>query len=133
MVGAEYDTHHGLTNAIVLPVVPRLNLAGMDKKVRRMSEAMHYKDHSVEAFISNIDELLDKINIPKSLNEIGVPEESAKRISEKAMLDSSYATNPKRSSYDEVLRSSLLLYQRQDKCLKIYLSKRLFHIYSQRK
>ena len=68
-----------------------------------MSEAMQYKDHSVESFISNIDELLDKINIPKSLNEIGVPKDSAERISEKAMLDSSYATNPKPSSYNEVL------------------------------
>ena len=103
MVGAEFDTHHGLTNAIVLPVVVRFNLPGMDKKVRRMSEAMQYKDHSVESFISNINELLDMINIPKSLNEIGVPEDSAERISEKAMLDSSYATNPKPSSYNEVL------------------------------
>lgn len=103
MVGAEFDTHHGLTNAIVLPVVARFNLPSMDKKARRMSEAMQYKDHSVESFISNIDELLDKINIPKSLNEIGVPKDSAERISEKAMLDSSYATNPKPSSYNEVL------------------------------
>ena len=103
MVGAEFDTHHGLTNAIVLPVVARFNLPSMDKKARRMSEAMQYKDHSVESFISNIDELLDKINIPKSLNEIGVPKDSADRISEKAMLDSSYATNPKPSSYNEVL------------------------------
>ena len=75
----------------------------MDKKVRRMSEAMQYKDHSVESFISNIDELLDKINIPKSLNKIGVPEDSAERISEKAMLDPAYATNPRSSSYDQVL------------------------------
>ena len=103
MVGAEFDTHHGLTNAIVLPVVTRFNLPGMDKKVRRMSEAMQYKDHSVESFISNIDELLDKINIPKSLNKIGVPEDSAERISEKAMLDPAYATNPRSSSYDQVL------------------------------
>ena len=103
MVGAEFDTHHGLTNAIVLPVVTRFNLPGMDKKVRRMSEAMEYKDHSVESFVSNIDDLLDKINIPKSLNEIGVPEDSAERISEKAMLDPAYATNPRSSSYDQVL------------------------------
>ncbi len=102
MVGAEFDTHHGLTNSIVLPVVTRFNLPGMDEKVRRMSEAMQYEDHSVEGFISNIDKLLDRINIPKSLGEIGVPEDSAKSIAEKAMLDSAYATNPRSSSYEQV-------------------------------
>ena len=102
MVGAEFDTHHGLTNSIVLPVVTRFNLPGMDEKVRRMSEAMQYEDHSVESFISNIDKLLDRINIPRSLGEIGVPEDSAKSIAEKAMLDSAYATNPRSSSYEQV-------------------------------
>ena len=102
MVGAEFDTHHGLTNSIVLPVVTRFNLPGMDEKVRRMSEAMQYEDHSVEGFISNIDKLLDRINIPRSLGEIGVPEDSAKSIAEKAMLDSAYATNPRSSSYEQV-------------------------------
>ena len=102
MVGAEFDTHHGLTNSIILPVVTRFNLPGMDEKVRRMSEAMQYEDHSIESFISNIDELLDRINIPRSLGEIGIPEDSAKRIAEKAMLDLAYATNPRSSSFEQV-------------------------------
>ena len=63
---------------------------------------MQYEDHSVEGFISNIDKLLDRINIPKSLGEIGVPEDSAKSIAEKAMLDSAYVTNPRSSSYEQV-------------------------------
>jgi len=104
MIGAEYDTHHGLTNAIVLPVVTRFNLPGMDEKVRRMSEAMQFEDHSVDSFIANLDELLDKINIPRSLSEIGVPEDCAQRIAEKSMLDAAYGTNPRSSSYEEVLQ-----------------------------
>ena len=104
MIGAEYDTHHGLTNAIVLPIVTRFNLPGMDEKVRRMSEAMQFEDHSVDSFIVNLDELLDRINIPKSLSEIGVPEDCAQRIAEKSMLDAAYGTNPRSSSYEEVLQ-----------------------------
>lgn len=104
MIGAEYDTHHGLTNAIVLPVVTRFNLPGMDEKVRRMSEAMQFEDHSVDSFIANLDGLLDKINIPRSLSEIGVPEDCAQRIAEKSMLDAAYGTNPRSSSYGEVLQ-----------------------------
>lgn len=104
MIGAEYDTHHGLTNAIVLPVVIRFNLPSMDEKVRRMSEAMQFEDHSVDSFIANLDGLLDKINIPRSLSEIGVPEDCAQRIAEKSMLDAAYGTNPRSSSYEEVLQ-----------------------------
>jgi len=103
MVGAEYDTHHGLTNAIVLPVITRFNFPGMDGKVRRMSEAMQYQEHSIDSFIVNIDNLLDRIDIPKSLGEIGVPEEGAKSIAEKTMLDLAYTTNPRSSTYEEVL------------------------------
>ena len=104
MIGAEYDTHHGLTNAIVLPVVTRFNLPGMDEKVRHMSEAMQFEDHSIDSFIANLDGLLDRINIPRSLSEIGVPEDCAQRIAEKSMLDAAYGTNPRSSSYEEVLQ-----------------------------
>jgi len=102
MIGAEYDTHHGLTNAIILPAVLRYNLPNMEEKVKRMSQAMQFKDYSVDSFISNIEKLLDRIKIPTGLHEIGVPEDCASRIAEKAMVDSAFATNPREASFDEV-------------------------------
>ena len=102
MVGAEYDTHHGLTNAIILPTVLRYNLPNMEEKVKRMSQAMQFEDYSVDSFISNIEKLLDRIKIPTGLHEIGVPEDCASRIAEKAMVDSAFATNPREASFDEV-------------------------------
>ena len=102
MVGAEYNTHHGRTNAIVLPVVLRFNLPTMEEKVKRMSDAMQFDDHSVESFISNIEKILDRIQIPQSLSEIGVPESCAARIAEKAMQDLAYATNPRLATFEEV-------------------------------
>ena len=102
MVGAEYDTHHGLTNAIILPAVLRYNLPNMEEKVKRMSQAMQFEDHSVDSFITNIEKLLDRIKIPTGLHEIGVPEDCASRIAEKAMVDSAFATNPREATFDEV-------------------------------
>ena len=102
MVGAEYNTHHGRTNAIVLPVVLRFNLPTIEEKVKRMSDAMQFDDHSVESFISNIEKILDRIQIPQSLSEIGVPESCAARIAEKAMQDLAYATNPRLATFEEV-------------------------------
>ena len=102
MVGAEFDTHHGLTNAIVLPVITRFNFPQLEGKVQKMSSAMQYDDHTIDAFISNIDEILDRIEIPKNLSEIGVPMDCVERISEKSMKDSAFATNPRIASLEEM-------------------------------
>lgn len=102
MVGAEFNTQHGLTNAIILPVVLRFNLPGMEAKVKRMADAMGLRDASVEAFIAEVERILDELNIPRSLSEIGVPAECAARIAEKAMLDSAAGTNPRSASLEEM-------------------------------
>ena len=102
MVGAEFNTHHGNTNAILLPVILRFNLPGMDEKVRRMADAMEIADHSVEGFIAAVEALLDEIRIPKSLSEIGVPIDCAERIAVKALKDSAAKTNPRLASLGEV-------------------------------
>ena len=102
MVGAEFNTHHGNTNAILLPVILRFNLPGMDEKVRRMAEAMEISDHSVTGFIAAIEAILDEIRIPKSLSEIGVPIDCAERIAVKALKDSAAKTNPRLASLGEV-------------------------------
>ena len=94
MVGAEYDTQHGLTNAIVLPVVLRYNLPSLDKKCQNMADALSMSDKTSDGFIGEIEATLDRLNIPKSLNEIGVPFDCAGRIAEKAMHDSAASTNP---------------------------------------
>jgi alcohol dehydrogenase class IV len=102
MIGAEFNTQHGLTNAVILPVVLRDNLPGMEGKVARMAHAMGLQDVSVEGFIAEIDRMLDKLDIPCSLGEIGVPEDCAGRIAKKAMQDSAAWTNPKISSHEEM-------------------------------
>ncbi len=102
MVGAEFNTHHGLTNAIILPAVLRYNLPDMEEKVMRMAQAMQYKDHTVNHFIESMEKILDRIKIPKGLNEIGVPEDCIERISEKAMIDTAFGTNPRSATLDDV-------------------------------
>ncbi len=102
MIGAEYDTQHGLTNAIVLPVVLRFNLPGLELKVKRMAQMMDLSDHSTDAFINEIERILDEIDIPTSLRSIGVPADCSHRIAEKAILDSAADTNPRTSSVGEI-------------------------------
>ena len=102
MIGAEFNTQHGLTNAIILPVVLRFNLPGMESKVKRMAEAMVLEETSVDGFVAKIEQMLDEINIPRSLNEIGVPADCTQRIAEKALLDSAAGTNPRNANVAEM-------------------------------
>ena len=102
MIGAEYNTQHGLTNAIILPVVLRFNLPGMEEKVKRMAESMGLQDVSVKGFIEEIERRLDELGIPRSLSEIGVPENCQERIAKKALRDSAARTNPRAASLAEM-------------------------------
>ena len=102
MVGAEYNTQHGLTNAIILPAVMKFNLPHVGEKVRFISHAMDLKDASSEMIIQEIEERLDYLDIPRSLSEIGVPLECKKRIAKKAMLDSATGTNPRVTQIEDL-------------------------------
>ena len=102
MVGAEYNTQHGLTNAIILPTVLRFNLPSMEAKVERMADAMGLEDKSVDAFIAEVERHLDAIGIPTSLEDIDVPMDCAQRIAEKAIHDSAAGTNPRIATVEEI-------------------------------
>ena len=103
MVGAEYDTQHGLTNAIVLPSVLRFNKDGMGSKISVMSEAMGLKKNDFDYFYKSICDLLDQFEIPKKLSDIGVKDSSVKSLAKKALKDSAFATNPKTATLEEMM------------------------------
>jgi alcohol dehydrogenase class IV len=102
MVGAEYDTHHGLTNAITLPAVLRFNADAISAKVPDLTHMMGLSDHSFDGFYGAICDWLDLLDIPKNLSELGIPDDAVSRLAEKTMKDSAYGTNPKASTQAEI-------------------------------
>lgn len=112
MIGATYDTHHGLTNAVLLPSVLRFNEPAIVTKVPQMAEAMALDDKSFAGFHDAICALLDDLSIPKTLTEIGVPNDCAATMAKKALQDAATSTNPRPSTeadiqaiIDDALRS----------------------------
>ncbi len=93
MVGAEYDTQHGLTNAVMLPAALRHNAPALADKIEPLSQAMGLRDTSFEAFYAHVCVILDQVGIPKTLTDIGVPSDCAARIADKALQDSAAGTN----------------------------------------
>ena len=104
MVGAEYDTHHGLTNAVVLPAVLRFNAAAIADKVVPMAQAMNIEDRSFEGFYQGVCGRLDRLAIPRTLADIGVPADCAAAIAAKAVQDAAAATNPRQATVPEIER-----------------------------
>ena len=102
MVGAEFDTQHGLTNAIVLPVVLRYNLPSLDEKRQQMADALNINDKTTDGFVGDIEATLNRLDIPKSLSSIGVPLDCASRVAEKAMFDSAASTNPVKGNSTDI-------------------------------
>lgn len=102
MVGAEYDTHHGLTNAILLPAVLRFNAPSIEAQIAPMAQAMGLPDTRFDTFEQAICSMLDDLGIPRTLAEIGVPPDCADRVAAKAMEDSAAGTNPRPLSVSEV-------------------------------
>jgi alcohol dehydrogenase class IV len=103
MVGAEYDTQHGLTNAVLLPAVLRFNAPDIADKVPAMAQAIGLEDTGFDAFNAHICGLLDQIGIPKTLADIGVPADCAPRIASKAIQDSAAGTNPRALTVEEIV------------------------------
>lgn len=102
MVGAEYDTQHGLTNAIILPAVLRFNASAIAEKIGPMAEAMSLQDKSFDGFYGGVCDILDNLDIPKNLAEIDIPVNCAASISEKAFQDSAAMTNPRQLTVADI-------------------------------
>ena len=109
-IGAEYDTHHGLTNAITLPAVMRFNAASIRDKCPEISQALKLEARDFDAVYHWICQLLDHLEIPPSLDEIGVNTSKVNSLAERAFSDSATATNPRKPQLEElemVLREAI--------------------------
>ena len=102
MVGATYNTHHGLTNAIILPVVLRYNQAQISPRLKPVAQALDLPDADFETFYNAVCAMLDRLNIPKSLSALGVKQADIDAVARKAMGDPARLTNPRDSSLEQL-------------------------------
>ena len=92
--GAVYDTHHGLTNAVVMPYVLEFNRTSIEDKMAALARYLGLDGTGFEAVQRWILALRARIGIPHTLSDIGVPSEAASRLAPMALIDPSSATNP---------------------------------------
>jgi len=92
--GANLDTHHGLTNAVVMPFVLAWNRRAIEPKMGRLAAWLGLKKQSFEGMLDWILELRATIGIPPKLAALGVREEHAKEFAPQAFADPSTGGNP---------------------------------------
>ncbi|MDG0991485.1 MAG: iron-containing alcohol dehydrogenase [Luminiphilus sp.] len=102
MVGADYDTHHGLTNAVVLPAVMRFNAPALEEKLAPMAAALELKSDGFESFYQALCTLLDALEIPRSLADLDVPLSAVPVLAKKAHLDAAASTNARPASVSDI-------------------------------
>ena len=92
--GANLGSHHGLTNAVVMPYVLAWNRRAIEQKMVRLSAYLGLGEASFDGFLEWVLALRSDIGIPQTLAEIGVREEHAALFAPQALADPSTGGNP---------------------------------------
>lgn len=107
-LGGRYDIHHGLANAILLPVVLRRNLEHRPEKFAMIANAMGIDIRgktSVEAASlvpERIGGLIKCLDIPTKLSQLGVNKADIPLLAKDAADDLCMMTNPQRYNTTEI-------------------------------
>jgi alcohol dehydrogenase class IV len=93
-VGSWFNTHHGLTNAIVLPYVMEFNRAAIAAKCDLIARVLDLPTRGFEGLYAWVLALRRELGIAHTLAEIGVTVDNAAVIGAEAAIDPSASGNP---------------------------------------
>jgi len=92
-VGALYNTHHGMTNAVVIPPVLRFNRAAVAERLSRAADYLGVKG-GFEGFFDHILRLRADLGVPDKLSALGVGRDRIGQMAAMAIEDPSAGGNP---------------------------------------
>lgn len=93
--GAVRNTHHGLTNAVVMPYVLAFNRPVIEERMVALARYLDLPNPSFEAVMDWVLQLRKELNIPHTLAEIDVPESAVAELAPMAAEDPSCGGNPR--------------------------------------
>jgi len=92
-VGALYNTHHGMTNAVVMPEVLKLNRPMIEARIADAAAYLGW-DRSFDAFFERVMALRAEMNVPANLGAMGVGTDRINTLVAMALEDPSAGGNP---------------------------------------
>jgi alcohol dehydrogenase len=92
-VGALYDTHHGMTNAVFMPYVLQANKSAIEGKIARLAAYIGLAP-SFDAFLHAVIGLRLRLDVPHTLKDFKVDSAQREKIGDMAIVDPTAGGNP---------------------------------------
>jgi len=93
-VGALYDRHHGLLNAVFMPFVLLFNRPAIEAKMSHLARVLDLPEPGFAGVLAWVLELRRAIGIPHTLAELGVDDAQLDTLVADAVVDPTAPTNP---------------------------------------
>ena len=101
-VGAIYDVHHGLLNAILMPYALIYNRKFIEDKCCHLARLLDLPNPSFESLLDWVLAFCQKLDIPLSLHDIGIDHSDIDTVVRLALADPSTASNPRPMNFSEL-------------------------------
>jgi len=92
-IGAVYNTHHGMTNAVVMPAVLRFNRPAIEDKIARAAAYLGIEG-GFDGFYDYVLELRKELGVPDNLTAMGIKPDRIDELTAEAIKDPSCGGNP---------------------------------------
>lgn len=110
-LGAVFDAHHGMLNAILMPYVLAANQSAVGERLSHLARWLDLPTHTPTAVIDWVLALRERLAIPHTLAALGIDQTQLERIGTMAVADPSAATNPipfSAREYTELARRAVI-------------------------
>ena len=94
-IGALYDSHHGMTNAVLMPYVLKFNRSVIEERITRLAAWLGLANPGFDSFLELVMQLRRDSGVPHSLTEMKVTDEHAAQVAKMAVVDPSAGGNPR--------------------------------------
>ena len=92
-IGAVYNTHHGMTNAVVMPPVLRFNRLAIEEKIERAAAYLGISG-GFDGFYDYVLSLRAGLGVPENLTAMGIKQDRIDELAAMAIEDPSCGGNP---------------------------------------
>lgn len=92
-IGAVFNTHHGMTNAVVMPAVLRFNRPAIEDRIEALARYLNIEG-GFDGFYAALEKLCEDLQVPKKLSELGVTADRIPDLAAMAIEDPSCGGNP---------------------------------------
>lgn len=95
-IGAKFHTHHGLTNAVLMPYVLAYNRPAIEDRIATVAQSLGISG-GFDGFLAWVLELRAALKIPHTIAELKVTEDSLDALAQEAFLDPNTPDNPRQA------------------------------------